>query len=335
MHAPRDIAVVAFDQVNSFDLSSPMEVFMNANFYSDPAQPPYRLHMVAPSLDPVRSEPGMLLQPELAFADAPPFDTIIVPGGAGLRDPAVNALVVAWLKERLPSTRRVASICTGIYGLAPTGALDGQCATTHWRFTDDVRRRFPAIRVEPDSNYVRSGSIYSSGGISAGVDLSLALVAEDLGPRMALTIAREMLVHVVRPGGQAQFSEPIRAQGRAPDRLSDLVAWIGANLDRDLSVEALAARAGVCERQLTRQFRDGMGESPGAFVQRLRLDAARDALTGGALPVELIAGMTGYASGDAFRRAFARAYGVAPSEYRRAFRPRDVRNRRVGVVADA
>lgn len=315
----RDIALIGFDRVNAFDLAGTMEVFMDANTYSDPDRPPYRLHLVAPSRDPIRTEPGMVILPEITFADAPPFDTILIPGGVGLRDPATNALVSGWLAERLPHTRRVASICTGIYGLAPTGALDGQPATTHWRFNEDIRRRFPRILLQPASIYVRAGSLYSSGGISAGIDLALALVAEDLGPRMSLAIAREMLVHVMRTGAQAQFSVPIRAQAQAPDRLADLVAWIAANLDADLSLEALAARAGISERQLSRQFRAGMGETPAAFVERLRLDTAREALTGGDLPVETIAGMTGYTSADAFRRAFARAFGVSPSEYRSAF----------------
>lgn len=335
MSRTRDIGIVGFEQVNAFDLAGPMEVFLDANTYSDAARPPYRMHLVAPTTDPIRTETGMTLVPAASFADAPAFDTILVPGGAGLREPATNALVAAWLKERIGTTRRMVSICTGIYGLAPTGALDGLCATTHWRFTDDVRRRFPAIRLEPASIYVRAGSIYSSGGISAGIDMTLALVAEDLGPRMAMAIAREMLVHVVRAGGQAQDSGPVREQARAPDRLADLVAWIGGNLDRDLSLEALAARAGVCERQLSRRFRAGLGESPAAFVQRLRIEAAREALIGGAMSVDAIAAMTGYASADALRRAFVRVHGMAPSEYRRAFRTSDVPNRRVNVMAQA
>ncbi len=319
MRSPREIGFVGYDQVNAFDLAGPMEVFDTANSAAGTDPPPYRLTVLSPGGAPFRAQSGLVMVPRLSLDAAPAFDTILVPGGAGLREPETNRTVSAWLAERLATTRRIATVCTGIYGLAPTGALDGCTATTHWRFARDVGKRFPAIRIEPDSLFVRAGSLYTSGGISAGIDLSLKLVAEDLGPSIAVAIAREMLVHAIRAGGQAQYSEPIRAQTRASDRLADLVAWIGANLDCDLTAAALAERAGLSERQLSRRFREDLGEPPAAFVERLRLDAAREALAGGALAVEAIAAMTGYASADAFRRAFARAFGIAPSEYRRAF----------------
>jgi transcriptional regulator GlxA family with amidase domain len=307
----RRIGLIGFGQVNGFDLTGPLEVFATAAA-ADPVRPAYAVDVVAASLDPITTEAGMRILPGCTFADAPAYDTIIVPGGAGLRDAGVNAAVVAWLMPRLATTRRIASVCTGIYGLAATGMLDGRRATTHWRFIADVQRRFPAIRMQSDCIYVEDGPCFTSGGVCAGIDLALAMVRADLGPTLALAVGHEMVVPSMRAGPQAQFSEPLRAQARAPRRLADLVAWIGSNLDADLSLPALAERAAIGERQLSRMFREGLGESPGALVMRLRLAAAHDMLSASAVPVGEVARLTGYRSPDAFGRAYARAHGEPP-----------------------
>lgn len=311
LSAPRRIGLIAFDQVNGFDLSGPLEVFATAASL-DRAKPAYAVDIIAAAPDPVTSEAGMRILPARTFVDAGPYDTIIVPGGAGLRDAGTNAALVAWLAPRLRTTRRIASVCTGIYGLAATGVLDGRRATTHWRFIADVQRRFPAIRMQSDCIYVEDGPCFTSGGVCAGIDLALAMVRADLGPSAALAVGHEMVVPSMRAGPQAQFSEPLRAQARAPRRLADLVAWIGTNLDADLSLPALADRAAIGERQLSRMFREGFGESPGALVARLRLQAAHDLLTSAAVPVAEAARLTGYRSADAFGRAYARFHGESP-----------------------
>ena len=309
--AARRVGLVAFDGVNGVDLSGPLEVFSTATVL-DPARPGYAVEVVAATLDPLRTEAGLRILPDRLFADAPDYDTIVVPGGATLRETDAAIAVVDWLKTRLASTRRLASVCTGFYGLAATGALDGREATTHWRFLADAQRRFPAVRMQADCIYIEDGPCFTSGGVCAGIDLALALVRDDLGPGAALAVGREMVVHSMRAGPQPQYSEASRVQARAPRRLADLVAWIAANLDADLSLPVLAARAAIGERQLSRMFREGLGESPGALVARLRLEAAHDLLSTGPVPVGEVARLAGYRSADAFGRAYARVHGEPP-----------------------
>ena len=179
---------------------------------------------------------------------------MILPGGEGLRRPGVAARVAKAVRKRAPTLRRIVSVCTGIYGLAPSGLADGRRATTHWNFAADVAARFPAIRLEPDAIFIKDGPIYTSAGITAAIDLALALIEEDYGPRLALAVARDLVVYLKRAGGQRQYSEPLRFQARAGDRFADLAAWIIDHLDRDLTVEALAARAGLSPRQFNRRF---------------------------------------------------------------------------------
>ena len=305
------VGLLAYDQVNGFDIAGPLEVFATATA-ADRAKPAYRVEIVAETLEPVITEAGMRILPDRSFADGGVYDTIIVPGGVGLREPDISATVAAWLMPRLSTTRRIASVCTGVYGLAATGVLDGRKATTHWRFIADVQRRFPAIRMQSACIYVEDGPCFTSGGVCAGIDLALAMVRADLGPTVALAVGHEMVVPSMRAGPQAQFSEPLRAQARAPHRLADLVAWIGANLDADLSLPVLAEKAAIGERQLSRMFREGLGESPGALVTRLRLAVAHDMLSADAVPVSEVARLTGYRSVDAFGRAYARAHGEPP-----------------------
>jgi transcriptional regulator GlxA family with amidase domain len=250
---------------------------------------------------------------------APALDTIIVPGGAGLRDARIGAPIVQWLRSRAARTRRMVSICTGIYALGETGLLNGRRATTHWRFANDVARRFPGIRLEIDALFVRDGAYYTSAGITAGIDLTLSLVEDDFSERVALAAARELVVYLKRPGGQLQFSEPLQFQTRAVDRFADLAHWMIANMRKDLSVEVLAKRAGLGERHFSRRFKATFGVSPAEYVERLRLDEARRRLPSAHQTVESVAASVGYASADAFRRAFERRFRIAPSTYRKRF----------------
>ena len=191
--------------------------------------------------------PGLALWQITAWMTHPLWDTIVVPGGWGVRERATNAALASWLARHAPRIRRVASVCTGIYALAEAGLLNGRRATTHWRFVEDVAKRFPSVKVEGDALYLKDGHFYTSGGVTAGIDLALALIEEDLGPRASLAVARELVMYVKRPGGQEQYSEPLRFQTRSVDSFSDLIAWICAHLDHDLSAEG-ARRPSAPER---------------------------------------------------------------------------------------
>ena len=247
------------------------------------------------------------------------IDTLIIPGGASLRQSANGIAIAQAVRWRAPECRRVVSVCTGIYGVAPAGLLDGRRVTTHWRFTADVAARFPALNLDCDKIFIKDGPYYTSAGITAAIDLSLALIEEDFGPHLALTVARDLVVYVKRSGGQLQYSEPLRFQARAGDRFADLAAWITAHLDGDLCVETLAARTGLSARQFSRHFTQTFGQSPSRHVEALRLDAARDRLTATDASVDSIAAAVGFRSDDAFRRAFARRFGLSPTDYRSRF----------------
>ncbi len=311
----RRIGLIVYDGLTALDLAGPSETFHNANLQARGA---YEIVVLAAEARPMATEAGFRIVPDAALADAPALDTIIVPGGMGLRDERIAAPIAAWLKTRR-RTRRIASVCTGIYALGASGLLDGKRATTHWRFAADVARRFPKIAIEPDAIYIRQGPLYTSAGITAGIDLALALVEEDLGPRAALAVARELVVYLKRSGGQMQFSEPLAFQARAADRFADLAAWMVANLKKDLSVEVLASRAGLCPRHFSRRFTRTFGAPPAAYVERLRLEESRRRLALASQTVDSVAASVGYASADSFRRAFERRFGVAPSAYRRRF----------------
>jgi transcriptional regulator GlxA family with amidase domain len=317
--SPRRIGFVCFDGLTALDLVGPLEVFGNANDLSDHGSPIYQTALVAPTLAPCASDIGLILQPHFAFADAGRFDTIVVPGGPGLREPALNATVAAWLSREAPHTRRLVSVCTGLYGLAATGLLDGRRAATHWRFAADAAVRFTAVGIDADSLYLEDPPFFISAGVTAGVDLALAMVEHDHGPGLALKVARELVVYFKRPGGQRQFSEPLRFQARAADRFADLVAWLPDHLQEDVTVAALARRVNMGARHFARAFRAAFGLTPGDYVEALRLDHARQRLGARNQTVESVGHSLGFRSADVFRRAFERRYAVTPSAYRAHF----------------
>lgn len=281
----------------------------------------YACLIVGPAPAPFRAESGLRMLPDVTFDDAPPFDTIVVPGGPGLREPETNLAVAAWLNVRAPVTRRMVSVCTGLYGLAASGLMDGRRATTHWRHAADVAQRFPAVRVEPDAIFMKDGCFYSSAGMTAGIDLALALIEEDHGPALATATARQLVVYMKRAGGQLQYSEPLRFQARAGDRFADLAAALLADLGADWTVETMAARTGLSARQFARRFNAAFGAAPAAYLERLRLDEARSRLLAGDDGLARIAHAVGFRSDDGFRRAFERRFGVTPAAYRGRFAP--------------
>jgi transcriptional regulator GlxA family with amidase domain len=312
---PRRIGLVCFDTVTALDLSGPAEVFGTAN---DCCANAYELLVLGSAVKPVKADVGLKFLPDAKFDDAPPLDTIVIPGGAALRDPRTAAPIVNWLRKR-QRTRRIAAVCTGIYALGPTGLLDGRRATTHWRFAPDVGRRFPKMFVDPDAIFIQDGNLFTSAGVTAGIDLALALVEDDLGRHVALRVARELVVYLKRSGGQLQFSEPLRFQMRATDRFADIATFIVANLSKDLSVEVLADRARLGVRHFSRRFLAVFGVPPAAYVERMRLDESRRRLFTSERTIDNVAASVGYASADSFRRAFERRYGIAPSVYVKRF----------------
>lgn len=319
------IGMLGFDEANALDVTGPLEAFSSANDLAHEAgapAAPYEIVLIAARRAPFRSESGLLFRPHATLRDAPALDTLIVPGGRGLREPATNAKVSAWVGRHAARVRRIATVCTGVYGVAPTGLLDGRRVATHWRHADALAACFPALRVDGNALFVKDGSFYTSGGVTAGIDLALALIEEDHGPQLALAVARELVVYLKRSGGQEQYSEPLQFQVRSADRFADLVAWIDAHPQRDLSVETLAERACLSPRQFRRRFAATFGCTPASYVENVRMAEARRRLAQRAGTVEAIATSVGFASADAFRRAFERRFGVPPREYRARFAPR-------------
>jgi transcriptional regulator GlxA family with amidase domain len=313
------IGFIGYDNITALDLIAPLEAFGTANTFVEGRPHAYELIVMSASGKPFRSELGVSICASIAFKDAPPLDTILVPGGAGLRDPNISEPVVSFLKARARSTRRVASVCTGLEALAQAGLMNGRRATTHWRFAASIAKKFPRVLIDSDDIYRQDGKYYSSAGITAGIDLSLSLISDDFGERTAMAVARELVVYLKRSGGQAQFSEPLQFQTQSSDGFSDLAAWILRNLKRDLSVEVLARRANLGARHFSRRFKSVFGLPPAEYVERLRLDEARKLLPTRRQTVDNVAALVGYSSADSFRRAFERRFGVAPSIYEKRF----------------
>jgi transcriptional regulator GlxA family with amidase domain len=311
------IAFVGYDNVTTLDLFGPLEVFATANDVLGSKL--YQLSIICASGKVFQGESGVRVAADRAFRDAPAFDTILVPGGAGLRDPRIGDPVVAFLRARARSTRRIVSVCTGLEALAQAGFMNGRRATTHWRFAAAIARKFPQIKLDIDAIYIRDGKFYTSAGITAGIDLALALVAEDHGETVALKVARELVVYLKRAGGQGQFSEPLQFQTRAGGGFADLAGWMLRNLGKDLSAPALAARVHLGVRHFSRRFKASFGLTPAAYVERLRLDEARKRLTMKRHNIKSVAASVGYTSPDAFGRAFERRFGIRPSHYEKQF----------------
>jgi transcriptional regulator GlxA family with amidase domain len=320
--APLAVGVLLYDDVQPLDVAGPIDVLSAASQQLGDGRG-YAIHTIGIGGAPVRAENGLRLQPDTSLDAAPALDTLIVPGGRGARlTLSRDARVAAWLRARSTETRRMVSICTGVFAFAGAGLLDGRRATTHWRYGDELQQRFPRVKLDIDSLYLRDGRFHSSGGLTAGMDLALSLVSADFGAEVALAVARELVMYMHRPGSQAQFSAPLDAQTRGTRGLKSLVDWMLAHLREDLSVQRLAQQAGMSERNFRRVFNETFAMSPAKFVARLRLERACMLLSTGRGSVEAIARSCGFAHADVFRRAFAARYGTAPRDYRERFRAR-------------
>ncbi|MFD7164434.1 GlxA family transcriptional regulator [Streptomyces violascens] len=314
----RSVLVVLFDDVQSLDVTGPAEVFAGVGrVVGDPAA--YRLRFASLDGAPVTAHSGLRLMADSALADAAPADILLVPGGDGTR--SADPRLINWLRAHGPRAPRLVSVCSGSMLLAEAGLLDGRRATTHWAYCAEMARRYPAVRVEPDPIFVRDGNIATSAGVTAGIDLALALVEEDHGRAAALGLARNMVVFLRRPGNQAQFSAQLAAQTAQREPLRELQQWITEHPDGDLSVEALARRASLSPRHFARAFHAETGTTPGRYVERVRLEHARRLLEETPSGVREVSRAAGYGTPEAMRRAFVKKLGTAPAEYRRRFRP--------------
>jgi transcriptional regulator GlxA family with amidase domain len=318
----RVIEVLAFPAVQLLDVTGPVQVFASANDFAAEAgtMPPYEVHIVTQGGQSVTASAGVALATRPLPAPGSALDTLVIAGGPGVAAAASDSALVDWVRQRTEDARRVASVCTGAFLLAASGALDGKRAATHWSVCAEFARRFPTVRVESDPIFVRDGTVWTSAGVTAGIDLALALVEEDLGRAAALAVARYLVVFLKRPGGQAQFSAVLSLQA-GDDRFGALHEWINQHLAGDISLPVLARQAGMSERSFSRRYAEATGMTPGRAVEQLRLEAARRLLLETRLPVKRIAQRCGFGSEETMRRSFNRLLAVAPQDYRARFSP--------------
>lgn len=318
------ILIVGLPPAQMLDITGPLDVFTIANDLAtakgDPA--PYEVSLAGPDAGELLTTSGVALHAARSVFDASlEADTVLISGGRGAREGAGDARLVAALAGLCERAQRVASICTGAFPLAATGALDGRRATTHWAHFDEFSARFPSVEIDRDALFVSAGKFHTSAGITAGIDFSLSLVERDLGSELARAVARELVVFMKRPGGQSQFSARLMhgATGEQRDRFEALAHWMAEHVSEDLSVDVLASRLAMSPRNFVRRFTAAMQVTPGKYVQMLRIDEARRLLTEGDLPITLVAARCGFHSAEAMRLGFQRSLNVSPSEFRARF----------------
>jgi transcriptional regulator GlxA family with amidase domain len=320
----RTVAFVVFERVVGLDVTGPVEVFDMANREHGAEDPAYRVEILSLPGGPVRMASGLELFAKDASQWIGAIDTLIVPGGYGIQKRGASDPVVVWVRRAAERCRRVCSVCTGAFVLAAAGLLKGRRAVTHWQAGPGFAAMYPDVRLDLRPIYIRDGDVWTSAGVTAGIDLALALVEQDLGRSTALAVAKQMVVFLHRPGGQAQFSMALSAQARTASeepggRFYDLHAWIADNLTADLSVQALSQRANMSRRSFNRNYVQLMGVTPAKAVEGMRIEAAKRALERGDLSIKRVAAGCGFGDDEHLRRAFVRQLGVTPDQYRERF----------------
>ena len=315
------VGVLGFDGVKALDLAGPVEAFATARRKADRngGSPPCDLVVIGLTNKTFVSESGVVLEAQKTVRAAPALDTIIIPGGIGLRNATIMTRASDWIAARGESTRRIASVSGGIYPLAMTGLLDNRCVTTHWQIVQDVAQRFPKLHVNYTASFLKDGNFYTCGGGSAGIEMTLALIEEDYGTQLALSVARELGMNLRPPGDEETLANPSDYQSGPMERLAELPPWIAGHLREKLSVSALAERTGLCERHLARLFKSVFHRTPADFVEHVRLSEARRQLLLPRNTIESVATSVGFASAFSFRRAFERHFGLSPRGFRRRF----------------
>jgi len=317
---PHRVVVVVYDDVELLDVTGPISVLSAATRVRGRAPGGYEIVLAGLHSGAIRTSGGVVLQAEHRLATLHgPIDTLVVPGSLGIAFGTNDPPLVAAIGRAAKRATRVVSVCTGAFLLADAGLLDGRRATTHWAACETLQTRFPTCDVEADALFVRDGALWTSAGVSAGIDLALALVEHDHDRELALTVARWLVVYLKRPGGQTQFSAPLAAQRADREALRDLLAWMREHPAADLRIPALARRAGMSERNFARVFRAELGTTPAAYVETLRLEHARRDLETTMRPTKRIAKDAGFGTVETLHRVFRRSLDVTPAEYRRRF----------------
>ena len=319
---PKVIHVLAFENVQVLDVTGPLQVFASAN---DLARQrglplPYAVNVIATQAGPVMTSAGLALLAEALPAIEQPCDILVIVGGWGVYGVAEDSTLVQWVRDKSRHTRRMASVCTGAFLLAASGLLDGCRVATHWTRCEELARKFPALTVEANPIFIQQGAMWTSAGVTAGIDLCLALVEEDLGRAIALEVARHLVVFLKRPGGQSQFSVTLSLQ-KSDSRFAELHAWIADNLTLELSIATLAAQAGMSERSFVRHYRTETGQTPARAVELIRVENARRQLADSTTSIKRIAMQCGFGCEETLRRSFLRALSVTPQAYRERFSP--------------
>lgn len=315
----RTVHFIIFPGALGLDITGPMEVFNTASVIVSQgagADAGYDIRCVGPTRGRVRLTSGLEIHTPDTYGERSSCDTLLVPGGEGTFRAMENAELVESVRARAARARRIVSVCSGAFILAAAGLLDGREATTHWMVTDAFQAGFPRVKVVPDAIYTCDGNLYTSAGVTAGIDLALALVEADFGISVAVEVSRYLLVYFRRPGSQSQFSTPIQTQAAAGERFARLHDWLLANLTKAISVDEMAARAAMSTRNFSRVFKTKTGLTPTKYLEALRLDRAREILASGEDSVETIAAACGFGREDRLRRAFLRRFKVTPSQYR-------------------
>jgi len=322
----RRIGFVGFDGVCVLDLTGALEAFTTSLSLSRSFEDhqSYELVVIGVNQKSFTSEGGVIFRAQATLKTVSALDTVIILGGAGLRNAKALLELSAWLVKGGCDARRIAGICGGIYPLAHSGLLDGRTVTTHWRYAQDVAKRFPTLKVKCNASFLKDGPFYTCGSATAGIELALSMIRDDQGSEIALALARELAVRLRRPGESETQIDVSADEDNTSERIAELPGWIIAHLDHDLSVKALAERAGLCPRHFRRLFKSAFNRNPSDYVEQLRLKEASRRLHTSRASIDTIASSVGYASPDVFRRAFERWLGVSPRAYRRAFSSRSI-----------
>lgn len=317
------IDFIVFQDALGLDITGPIEVFNTASYLlqKDTGNDAgYETRLYSTSAGRIRLSSGFEIYAPHSFEDTSASDTLFVPGGFGTDRAVKDETLLEFIRLKAVNTRRSVSVCSGAFILASAGLLDNRKATTHWLLTDELQERYPKVKVVPDALYINDGSIYTSGGVTAGIDLALALVEEDYGISVALEVSRYLLVYLKRPGNQSQFSTLLQSQVAAGERFGGLHDWLSTNLSGSISVEDMACRVSMSTRNFSRVFKRTTGISPSKYLESLRLDRTREILSSGDDSIEDIANICGFKGEGHLRRAFLRRFNVTPSQYRIHFR---------------
>jgi transcriptional regulator GlxA family with amidase domain len=316
------IEYLLFPDALGLDITGPLEVFNTATTVLERqgnTNGGYRARFVAADKGPVSLSSGLKIVAEAGFGHRKDANALLIPGGRGAVQAAASTHLLGFIRRRARRVKRLISVCNGAFILAAAGLLDGRLATTHWLGVDALAKNYPRVKVRPEAIYTRDGHVCTSAGVTTGIDLALALVEEDFGVALALEVSRILVLYYRRPGNQSQFSAPLQAQTAAGNRFARLHDWLVMNLDRPISVAAMADRAAMSPRNFARVFKAKTGMTPSRYLETLRLDRARELLASGEMPLNDIAETSGFGREERLRRAFLRRYKVTPGQYRLHF----------------